>query len=206
MNKVDYNLKMEEIIQGLDNKPKLLLHSCCGPCSSSVIERIKNNFEITVIYYNPNIYPEEEYLLRKSEQIKLLEILNINYMDCDYNENEFLNYIQGLEFECEGGARCVKCFELRLNYTAKMGAENNYEYFGTTLTVSPHKNAQFINILGEKIQEKHKINYLYSDFKKKNGYLNSIKLSEKYSLYRQNYCGCRFSLNGENNGKNKKEG
>ena len=197
MNKIDYNLKMEEQIRGFKNKPKLLLHSCCGPCSSSVIERLKDHFEITIIYYNPNIYPKEEYLKRKNEQVKLLEILDINYMDCDYDENEFLNFVKGLEQEKEGGARCVKCFELRLNYTAQKAKENNFNFFGTTLTVSPHKNAEIINKLGENIQEKHKINYLYSDFKKKNGYLNSVKLSEKYNLYRQKYCGCRFSLNGE---------
>ena len=205
MSKIDYNLKMEEQIKGFSYKPKLLLHSCCGPCSSSVLERIKDYFEITVIYFNPNIYPQEEYLKRKNEQVKLLEILGINYMDCDYNENVFLNFISGLEQEKEGGARCVKCFELRMNYTAQKAEENGFEYFGTTLTVSPHKNAEVINKLGENIQEKNKINYLYSDFKKKDGYLNSIKLSKKYNLYRQNYCGCRFSIIGDNDGTNKKE-
>lgn len=202
MNKVDYNLKMEEQIKGFTTKPNLLLHSCCGPCSSSVLERIKEHFNVSVIYYNPNIYPQEEYLKRKNEQLKLLNVLGINYIDCDYNENDYLNFVRGLEQEKEGGARCVKCFELRLNYTAQKALENGFDFFCTTLTVSPHKNAEIINKLGEKIQEKLKINFLYSDFKKKNGYLNSIKLSEKYNLYRQNYCGCRFSLNRENNGKN----
>lgn len=193
MQKVDYNVKMKEIIKGLVEKPSLLLHSCCAPCSSSVLTRIKEFFDVTVVYYNPNIYPKEEYIKRKEEQIKILNILNIKFLDCDYNENEFLCGVKGLENEKEGGARCNKCFLIRLEKTARLALENNFEYFGTTLTVSPHKNAQIINTIGENLQNKLNIKYLFSDFKKENGYLNSINLSKEYNLYRQNYCGCRYS-------------
>ena len=194
MNKIDYNAKMKEIINSLNTKPRLLLHSCCGPCSSSVLDRIKNYFDITVIYYNPNIYPKEEYIHRKEEQIRLLKELNINFMDCDYNQDDFFKEIKGLEDEKEGGARCNKCFYLRLNKVAQIAQNNGYEYFGTTLTVSPHKNSENINLIGKNLQEKYKINYLFADFKKEDGYLNSIKLAKKYNLYRQDYCGCIFSL------------
>ena len=194
MNKINYNLKMQEIISSLTGRPKLLLHSCCGPCSTSVIQRLKNSFDITVVYYNPNIYPKEEYLHRKSEQLRLLKELNINFLDCDYNEQEFYKSIKGLEEEKEGGARCSKCFYLRLEKTAFFAEKNGFEFFGTTLTVSPHKNEQIINKIGENLQQKYKINYLFADFKKENGYLNSIKLAKQYNLYRQDYCGCEFSL------------
>lgn len=197
MQKIDYNKLMKNQIDGLKNKPSLLLHSCCAPCSSSVLERLKEFFEITVMYYNPNIYPEEEYIKRKNEQIKLLKLINVNFLDCDYNENEFLENVKGLEQEKEGGVRCNKCFLIRLEKVAKIARNNQYEYFGTTLTVSPHKNAEIINKIGENLQEKHNIKFLYSDFKKENGYLNSIKLSKEYNLYRQEYCGCRFSLRNE---------
>lgn len=197
MQKTDYNKLMKDEIAGQKIKPSILLHSCCAPCSSSVLERLKEHFNITVIYYNPNIYPKEEYLKRKNEQIKYLQILNIKFLDCEYIENDFLNAICGLEQEKEGGARCNKCFLLRLEKVAKIAKENKYNYFGTTLTVSPHKNAEIINLIGKNLEEKYEIKFLYSDFKKENGYLNSIKLSEKYNLYRQNYCGCRFSLNNK---------
>lgn len=184
---------MKEQIATFKSKPSLLLHSCCGPCSSSVLDKIKEYFDITVIYYNPNIHPQEEYEHRKAEQIRLLKILDIKFMDCDYNPEEYFKFVRGLECEKEGGARCEKCFYLRLNYTAKRAKEKGFDFFGTTLTVSPHKNAQLINELGEIISKVHNINFLYSDFKKENGYLNSIKLSEEYNLYRQNYCGCIYS-------------
>ena len=201
MNKIDYNKKMKEIISSLNSKPKLLLHSCCGPCSSSVLTKIKDYFDVTVLYYNPNIYPKDEYLHRKSEQIRLLNELKIKFMDCDYNEEEFLCKVKGLENEKEGGARCNKCFWLRLNQTALLASKNNFEYFGTTLSVSPHKNSDIINKIGENLQNEYKINYLFSDFKKEDGYLNSIKLAKEYNLYRQDYCGCRYSLRD----KSKKE-
>ena len=198
MQKIDYNLKMKQIISNLSDKPKLLLHSCCAPCSSHVMQKIKEFFDITVVYYNPNIFPKEEYEKRKSEQIRLLDILNIKYLDCDYDENEFLKFVEGFENEKEGGARCSKCFLLRLEYTAKVAKEKHYNFFGTTLTVSPHKNAEIINNIGKALEDKYNINFLYSDFKKEEGYLKSIKLSNEYNLYRQNYCGCRYSINKDN--------
>ena len=195
MQNIDYNTQMKLIIQNLQNKkPTLLLHSCCAPCSSSVLEKIKDNFNITIFYYNPNIFPQDEYEKRKKEQIKLLKNFNISFLDCDYNENDFLNFVYGLENEKEGGARCSKCFLLRLEQTAQMAQKNNFDYFGTTLTVSPHKNAQIINNIGKLLEEKFNIKFLYSDFKKENGYLKSIQLSKQYNLYRQNYCGCRYSI------------
>lgn len=198
MNKIDYNVTMNKIISSLTGKPKLLLHSCCGPCSSSVLNRISNFFDVTVFYYNPNIHPKEEYLHRKSEQIRLLKELNIKFMDCDYNQNEYFDCIKGLEEEKEGGKRCNSCFYLRLNKTAKQAKENNFDYFGTTLTVSPHKNAQVINEIGKELENIYNIGFLYADFKKENGYLKSIELSKQYNLYRQDYCGCIFSLKEKN--------
>lgn len=193
MNKINYELKFLEIVNNLSHKPKLLLHSCCAPCSSAVLERVKEYFDVCVIYYNPNIFPQEEYEKRKSEQIKLLNALNVNFLDCDYNHNDFLSQVQGLENEPECGKRCNKCFLIRLDYVAQLAKEQGFDFFGTTLTISPHKNEQIINQIGENLQNKYSINYLFADFKKKNGYLNSIKLSKQYNLYRQNYCGCEFS-------------
>lgn len=194
LDKINYELEYEKICKSLTLKPKLLLHSCCAPCSSSVLARVCENFDVTIFYYNPNIYPKEEYLKRKAEQIRLCKTLNVNILDCDYNEQEFLDSVKGLECEKEGGARCNKCFLIRLDKTALTAKQNGYDYFGTTLTVSPHKNEQIINKIGENLQKKYNISYLFADFKKHNGYLNSIKLSKEYNLYRQNYCGCRFSI------------
>lgn len=198
--KTNYNLKMEEIIKDIKNqnkKPRLLLHSCCAPCSSAVIERLMPYFNITIIYYNPNIEPYEEYLKRKEEQKKLLNLIEtpnkIAIMDCDYDNNLFKKMAKNLEGEKEGGKRCFKCYELRLAYCALKAQENNFDYFGTTLTVSPFKNSQKINEIGLDLQKKYQVKYLLSDFKKKNGYIRSIELSKKYSLYRQNYCGCIYS-------------
>lgn len=195
MNKIDYNVKMKQIIQENAGKKRLLLHSCCAPCSSSVLQRISEYFNVTVVYYNPNIYPQGEYEKRKLEQIKLLNIMQIPFLDSDYNENDFLNAVVGLENEKEGGARCNKCFLIRLDETARLAKQKGFDFFGTTLTVSPHKNAQIINQIGEALADKYGIKYLFSDFKKEDGYLNSIKLSKQYNLYRQDYCGCKFSKN-----------
>lgn len=193
----NYNEEMKKIIASLDYVPKLLLHSCCGPCSTEVISRLTNFFDITVLYYNPNIEPEEEYLKRKAEQIRFINeftpINKLEIVDIDYENEEFKKVAVGLELEPEGGSRCHRCYELRMKRTAKIAKENNFDYFATTLTVSPYKDAKVINAIGENLAKEIGIKYLYSDFKKENGYKNSIEYSKKYNLYRQNYCGCNFS-------------
>lgn len=175
---------------------KMLLHSCCGPCSSAVLERLINDYDVTVIYYNPNIYPKQEYLKRKSEQIRLIETAypTVQLLDCDYDASEFDNLVCGLENEKEGGSRCTKCFELRLGFTAKKGEELNFDCFTTTLSVSPYKNAKLLNEIGKTLSKNVGIEYIEADFKKQNGYLRSIQLSKEYNLYRQHYCGCKYSL------------
>ena len=190
---MNYHKKLLEIISSLDYKPSLLLHSCCGPCSTQVLSFLAPYFNITVFYYNPNIEPEEEYLKRKKEQIRLLSELNIKHMDIDYLNEEYRNKVVGYEKEPENGARCHICYRLRLEKTAKLAKENNFDYFATTLTVSPYKNAKVINEIGLELQNKYNIKYLLSDFKKEDGYKRSIELSKKYELYRQDYCGCLFS-------------
>ena len=190
---INYNEEMKKIISNLDDHNKLLLHSCCGPCYSSVIERLRDYFDITVIYYNPNIEPKEEYEKRKSEQLRLLNELGIKFMDIDYLNNDYHEKVKGYENEPENGLRCPLCFELRLDKTASKAKENNFDYFGTTLTVSPHKNSKIINEIGLKLEEKYGVKFLLSDFKKEDGYKRSIELSKKYDLYRQDYCGCLYS-------------
>lgn len=197
---INYNIEMEKILEELkENKivPSILLHSCCGPCSSAVIERLMNYFNITIIYYNPNIEPFEEYLKRKREQINLLEQIKsknkLDIIDCDYDNNKYHELVRTLENEKEGGKRCFKCYQLRLEYTAIKAKELNYDYFGTTLSVSPFKNSLKLNEIGLELEKKYGIKYLVADFKKKNGYKRSIELSNKYNLYRQNYCGCIYS-------------
>ncbi len=194
--KVNYDKKCQEIISSLESRPKLLLHSCCGPCSSQVISYLKDYFDITILYYNPNIEPLGEYEKRKQEQIRLIKELNIPYlsfMDSEYNNDDYRRLIDGHEKDKEGGARCHICYEFRLNKCAEIAYNKKYDFFGTTLTVSPYKNAQVINKIGESLGEKHKIRWLYSDFKKNDGYKKSIELSKKYNLYRQDYCGCLLS-------------
>ena len=192
---------MEEQIAALSGTPSLLLHSCCGPCSSYVLEVLSQHFNVSVLYFNPNIYPESEYEKRLAEQIKIIDGMPfknpVSLMECDYDENEFLAAAQGFENEREGGARCEKCFRLRMEKTALLAKENGFDFFTTTLSVSPHKNAPLLNRIGEELSEKYGIKYLYGDFKKKEGYKRSIELSAQYDLYRQNYCGCRFSLREE---------
>lgn len=196
MNESYYNLQVKELAK--INKPKkLLLHSCCAPCSSHVITLLTNYFDITILYYNPNIAPQKEYLKRKEEQIKLINeidtINKIDIMDCDYDNNIYMENIKGYE-ECkERGERCTICFNLRLEKTALLAAGNKYDYFCTTLSVSPYKNANLINEIGMKLSQKYHIKWLYSDFKKQDGYKKSIELSKKYHLYRQDYCGCIYS-------------
>ncbi len=195
---MNYQNKMQEIINSLDYRPKLLLHSCCGPCSTTVLTLLVEFFDITVLYYNPNIEPMAEYEHRKKEQIRFIKEFNnehINFMDCDYNNQDFRRKVQGLEQEREGGARCAVCFKLRLNYTASLAKKENFDYFGTTLTVSPHKNSDIINKIGSLLEKEYGVKYLYSDFKKKDGYKKSVEISKKYNLYRQDYCGCLLGRN-----------
>lgn len=195
----NYSKKCEEILNTIKTKKTILLHSCCGPCSSYVITYLTNFFDITILYYNPNISPYEEYLKRKEEQIKIIKELNkiyenkIDIIDCDYDNEIYEKNIKGLEKEPERGKRCEICYEMRIKKTAEIAKENNYDYFCTTLSVSPFKNATLINQIGEKMEKAYNINWLYSDFKKKDGYKKSIALSQKYNLYRQNYCGCIYS-------------
>lgn len=200
MEKKNYDKWMQEIIeknQELEIVPTLLLHTCCAPCSSAVIERLSKYFRITVFYYNPNIEPLEEYLKRKEEQKRFLSEVTtpypISFLDCDYEHEEFIQLSKGLENEKEGGPRCLKCYRLRLLKTALKAQEFHFDYFGTSLTVSPYKNAQALNQIGEELQKKFNVKYLYSDFKKRNGYKRSTELSKDYHLYRQDYCGCSFS-------------
>lgn len=200
MEKVNYDKLLEGIINNLNYKPKLLLHSCCGPCSSYVISYLKDYFDITILYYNPNIEPKEEYLKRKEEQIKLLKKLNIpniDLLDIEYDNDVFKNIVIGHEYDIEGGNRCHLCYKLRLEKTCITALKYNFEYFGTTLTVSPYKNANVLNDIGKSLSEKYNVLWLYSDFKKKDGYKKSILLSKKYDLYRQDYCGCLFSKNND---------
>lgn len=189
--KIDYNLKMKQQLCSLTGKPKLLLHVCCAPCSSAVIEKLKEHFNITLYYFNPNTYPESEYNLRAKQFAKLT---NLPIVICKYNHNEFLQEIKGFEQCAEGETRCQKCIALRLKNSFDYAKNNNFDYVTTTLSISPHKDAQFINICGENFQQTYNIPYLYADFKKENGYLNSINLSKQYDLYRQDYCGCEFSF------------
>ncbi len=196
--KINYDLELEKIIkenEELNIKPTLLLHTCCAPCSSSVITRLSQYFDITVFYYNPNIEPLEEYLHRKEEQKRFLKELNLNikFQDCDYENEKFKEMSKGLEDLSEGGFRCHECYKLRLLKTALKAKELGLDYFGTTLTVSPYKNSQVLNEIGKEIEQNLNIKYLYSDFKKKEGYKKSIELSKEYNLYRQNYCGCIYS-------------
>ena len=181
-------------------KKKILLQSCCAPCSTAVIERLIDDYDITILYYNPNIYPEEEYLKRKNEELKYIEIFNkkntdkIKFFDCDYESEKFYQKTKGFEKEREGGARCAICFRLRLEKTAELAKQNNFDIFGTTLTVSPHKNAELINAIGTELQKEYDIEFLVSNFKKQNGYKRSVELAKENDLYRQNYCGCEYAL------------
>ena len=193
----NYSDKCEEILNSLDGKKRLLLHSCCGPCSSYVITYLTKFFDITILYYNPNIFPYDEYLKRKEEQIRLINEIDtensLDIIDCDYDNDLYEKLIKGLEQEPERGKRCNVCYLMRLDKTAAIAKENGYDFFCTTLSVSPYKNADLINEYGSSLEDKYRVRWLYSDFKKKDGYKQSILLSQKYNLYRQNYCGCVYS-------------
>ena len=187
--KKDYNKLMQEEIGSFGEKPKLLLHCCCAPCSSAVIERIKEFFDITFYFFNPSIYPEEEYFLRFKEFAKL----GVNVICETYNHQEFLNVVRGREQDLEGGTRCEICIAQRLDKTFKFAVENNFDLVSTTLTISPHKDCEFINLLGEHLQDKYGVKFLHADFKKQNGFLRSIEICKELGIYRQDYCGCEFS-------------
>lgn len=212
MNKINYQKELDKIIE--QNKredilPSLLLHSCCAPCSSYTIEYLSNYFKITILYYNPNISPQEEYEKRKAEQIRLIHSMHlknkVDFMDCDYNYNDFLNIANGYEHCPEGGERCFRCYELRLDKTARLASDENFDYFCTTLSISPLKNSQKINQIGFDIEKKYNVKWLPSDFKKKEGYKRSIELSRQYNLYRQNFCGCTYSKQQNDNKEIKDE-
>lgn len=196
--KVNYQLECEREIKLNEGRtPRLLLHSCCAPCSSYVLEYLTNYFDTTVLYYNPNITPAEEYAKRVDELKRLLFEAPypnaVRLVEGRYDSREFFAIVKGLEDLPEGGERCFKCYTLRLEETARAATEGGYEYFTTTLSVSPYKNAAKLNAIGRELSEKYGVKYLYSDFKKKNGYRRSIELSAQYGLYRQNYCGCVYS-------------
>lgn len=213
MNRISYQKELEKLLveiaargerwdkdSGYGKVPTLFLHSCCAPCSSYVLEYLSVYFRITVFYFNPNISPDEEYRKRVEEQKRLIGAYNeeggrylIALAEGDYEPACFLEMAEGLE-ECpEGGARCIQCFTLRLRETAMLGKAGGYDYFATTLTISPMKNAEIINKIGEELAGEYHIRWLPSDFKKKDGYLRSLELSKQYDLYRQDYCGCVFS-------------
>lgn len=193
--KKNYQIELEKVLDSLDSKKSLLLHVCCGPCSSYVLEYLHKYFDITVLFYNPNIDEEEEYLKRLDELKRLVKEmkLDVEVISKDYDHGVFLDLAKGLEEENEGGKRCTKCFYERLRESFKYAKEKNYDYVTTSLTISPYKNSEVINNLGKKLSNEFKIAYLYSDFKKKNGYKRSIELSKEHHLYRQDYCGCEFS-------------
>jgi len=198
MEKINYDKRMQEQISKMQGRPKLLLHSCCGPCSTAVIERVAEVFDVTVFYYNPNIDDWEEYELRRANQERYIRARYgdegvVKFLEGKYDPERFLALVRGHEEDPEGGSRCGICFEMRLEEAARKARELGFDYFTTTLTVSPMKNAQVINPLGERIGEEHRIPYLFSDFKKRGGYQRSIELAREYGLYRQHFCGCGFS-------------
>lgn len=176
---------------------KLLLHSCCGPCSTQVIDVLRKDYQITVFYYNPNIQPQEEYAHRLAEQKRFCQIVGIPVIDLPYDTNQFLQAVKGHEADKEGGERCTLCFKLRLEKTASVAKEMGFDIFATTLSVSPHKNTQVINAVGTEASQKYQIEFLAGNFKKQDGYKKSIEFSKTYNLYRQNYCGCAFSIRGD---------
>ena len=199
MSKINYQLKMDEQLKAIaqaDIKPRLLLHACCAPCSSAVLEVLRAHFDITMFFYNPNIYPESEFVYRLEELKRLLPALGLRDMDTiapPYVYAEFEAIAVGLEDAPEGGSRCKQCYRLRQEAAAKYAAENKFDYVTTTLSISPHKNAAWLNEIGEELAEIYGVPYLYSDFKKRDGYKRSLALSREFDLYRQDYCGCVYS-------------
>jgi len=198
---INYQKELDKIIELNNSKnirPTLLLHACCAPCSSYVLEYLNKYFEITVFFFNPNIYPKEEFDYRAAEisrLIKEMQLQDVKLIIPEYDETEFFNMAKGMEKLREGGERCFKCYELRLEKTAQYAKNIGFDYFTTTLTISPLKNSSKLNEIGHNLAEKYGLKYLYSDFKKREGYKRSIELSKEYNLYRQNYCGCVYSKN-----------
>lgn len=197
---MNYQRELDDLTNKISSgkiRPKLLIHSCCAPCSSYVLEYLIRYFEITVYYYNPNIYPEDEYGRRLEEQRRFIGELPLEsevfFIPGEYRPEDYYQIVKGLEEEAEGGNRCFACYELRLREAAKMAAAGGYKYFTTTLSISPYKNADKLNEIGEKLAGEYGVLWLPSDFKKKNGYQRSITLSKEYGLYRQDYCGCIYS-------------
>ena len=201
MNPRNYQKELDRVLEGLEREaavPRLLLHSCCAPCSSYVLEYLSRYFEITVLYYNPNIYPPEEFGRRLKEQQKLLADMEfvhpVRLVEGCFEPEVFYQAAKGLEQEPEGGKRCEACYELRLREAAREAAAGGYDWFATTLSISPLKSAQKLMEIGERLGREYGVPYLPSDFKKKNGYKRSVELSAQYGLYRQNYCGCVYSI------------
>lgn len=199
MGKINYNLKMEEVIENIkkeNKRPKLLLQVCCAPCSSSVLWRLKDYFDIDIYYYNPNIYPANELNKRVETVRNLVKEMDLSskVIFPENDPDDFYSYVNTRSKDHEGGDSCYKCYRLRLEKSAQYAKKNSYDYFTTTLSISPYKNSAWLNEIGEDLEKKYEIKYLYSDFKKKNGYKDSIELSKKYNLYRQDYCGCIFSF------------
>lgn len=201
MNRVNYQKLLEQTIQKnqKENKiPTLFLHSCCAPCSSYVLEYLSQYFSITVFYYNPNIYPDEEYFKRVKEQQEFIRrfpaLHPISFVEGEFEKERFYDTVRGFEQIPEGGERCFRCYELRLAEAAQRAKELHMDYFTTTLSISPLKNAAKLNETGERLSKEYGVAYLYSDFKKKGGYQRSVELSHEYGMYRQDYCGCVFSM------------
>lgn len=219
---INYNELMEQELKKIvktNAKPTLILHSCCAPCSSYVLKLLQEYFNITVFFYNSNLYPSEEYLRRLKDQKKLIRALNkeckekrmngeispsdifmptpIKMKTGEFVPQEFYDFVKGYEKELEGSNRCYLCYMLRLNKTAEVAVQNNYHYFATTLSVSPYKNSKWVNEVGEMVAKKRGAKFLFADFKKNDGYKKSIEYSKEYGLYRQNYCGCEFSYNAK---------
>lgn len=194
---MNYQIVLENTLKELIEKKTLLLHACCAPCSSYVIEYLSNYFDITILFYNPNINNDIEYNKRLHELERFVKEFKTNnpvkVISLGYNHDEYLQTVLGLEEEKEGGSRCLKCYRLRIEKTFEYAKQYNFDYVTTTLTISPLKNSQVINKIGSELENIYHINYLYSDFKKKEGYKRSIVLSHEYNLYRQDYCGCEFS-------------
>lgn len=198
MNKINYQKLTDKVIDGLGERtPRLLLHSCCAPCSSYTLEYLANYFEITVLYYNPNISPKEEFEKRFAEQKRLIESMpakhKITLIKGEYNYEDFEKIARGYEDVPEGGERCFRCYRLRLSRAAELAREQGFDYFCTTLSISPLKNSQKINEIGYRLEKEYGVAWLPSDFKKREGYKRSIELSKEYNLYRQNFCGCIYS-------------